>query len=140
VPPIDQTIAALTAFEPTGIEDDDVAQLDEMLDTIVSPEHVEAIAPAILGVFERFPSALLGSPGPLVHCIERLPIAIFLPLVLDSFRKRPARMTFWMIDRCLRETLPAEIRQNALQALRAVRRGPDEGLHGEIDELLADAA
>jgi hypothetical protein len=137
--PIDQAIAALTTFEPTGIEDDDVAQLDKMLDS-VSSEHVEAIAPAILGVFERFPSALLGSPGPLVHCIERLPIATFLPLVLDSFRKRPARMTFWMIDRCLRETLPPQLRLSAQQTLRVVRRGPDVGFHAEIDEILADAA
>jgi hypothetical protein len=140
VPAIDQTIAALTAFEPTGIEDHDVERLDNMLDTVVTLEHIEAIAPALLGVFERFPHALLGSPGPLVHCIERLPIATFLPLVLDSFRKRPARMTFWMIDRCLRETLPAELRLSVLGTLRSVRRGPDEGLHDEIDELLAGSA
>ena len=110
-----------------------------MLDTVVTPEHVAAVAPAILAVFERFPNALLGSPGPLVHCVERLPIATFLPLVLESFRKRPARMTFWMIDRCLRETLPAALRLDVLRTLREVRRGPDEGLHDEIDELLADA-
>ena len=140
MPAIEQTIAALITFEPTGIEHDDVARLDEMLDAIVAPEHVEAIAPAVLGVFERFPNALLGSPGPLVHCIERLPIATFLPLVLDSFGKRPGRMTFWMIERCLRETLPAKLRQSALGTLRTVRRGPDEGLHDEIDELLAGAA
>lgn len=122
MPAIDQAIAALTAFEPTGIEDDDVGRLDEMLDTVVAREHIQAIAPAILGVFERFPNALLGSPGPLVHCIERLPIATFLPLVLDSFRKKTTRTNDVLDDRLLSARNAS--RSAPAKRARGIARGP----------------
>jgi hypothetical protein len=40
--PIEPTVAALNAFEPTGVEDDDVARLDEIVDKLMAPDGIRA--------------------------------------------------------------------------------------------------
>lgn len=136
---LEETIAALEGFTPTGEEHVDVARLDEIVDRLACAEQVEAAIPAMLRVFERFPHALLGSPGPLVHCVERTGVGTFLPMVLASFKRRPNQMTLWMIDRCLRTGVPGGLRLSVLSTLREVRRAPHAvNLHDEIDERLEE--
>jgi hypothetical protein len=134
-----ETIAALDGFVPTGEENVDVARLDEIVDRLVGPEQIKGATPAILRVFERFPHTLLGSPGPLVHCVERTDIETFLPMVLESFRRHPNRMTLWMIDRCLRTGVPTRLHLSILSTLREIRRAPNAvDLHDDIDERLEE--
>ena len=136
---LEETIAALDSFVPTGEEHEYVARLDEIVDPLVDTEQIKAATPAILLVFERFPHTLLGSPGPLVHCIERTSIETYLPMLLGSFKRQPNRMTLWMIDRCLRTDLPTQLRFSILSTLREVHRAPSAvDLHDEIDEKLEE--
>ncbi len=136
---IDQTLAALDAFTPSGDEDEDVARLYEITDPLADTAEIVAATPAMLRVFERYPSALLGSPGPLVHCIEKAGLESLLPMLLESFRSHPNQMTLWMLGRCLRSAPSTLSRFSILKALREVRRSPHgEDLHDEIDEALAE--
>jgi hypothetical protein len=136
---IDQVLAALEAFAPSGDEDEDVARLGRITDQLTNTEQIVAATPAMLRVFERYPGALLGSPGPLVHCIERAGLETFLPMLLESFRSHPNRMTLWMLERCLRSEPSTQSRFSILQALREVRGAPHGGdLHDDIDEDLAE--
>jgi hypothetical protein len=141
LPPLalDQTLAALDAFVPSGDEDEDVARLYEITDPLADTAEIVAATPTMLRVFERYPSVLLGSPGPLVHCIEKAGLETFLPMLLESFRSRPNRMTLWMLERCLRSEPSTQSRFFILEALREVRRAPHAGdLHDDIDEDLAE--
>lgn len=136
---LEETIAALEGFTPTGEEHVDVARLDEIVDRLAGAEQIEGAIPAMLRVFERFPHALLGSPGPLVHCVERAGMETFLPMVLASFKRRPNQMTLWMIDRCLWTGVPAGLRLSVLSTLREARRAPHAvDLHDELDERLEE--
>jgi hypothetical protein len=134
-----ETIASLDSFVPTGEEQVDVARLDEIVGGLAGAEQIKAAIPAILRVFERFPGTLLGSPGPLVHCVERAGMETFLPMVLASFKSHPNRMTLWMIDRCLWTGVPTQLHLSILSTLREIRRTQGAAdLHDDIDERLEE--
>ena len=136
---LDQTLAALDAFLPSEDEDEDIARLYQITDQLIDTEQVLAATPAMLRIFERYPGALLGSPGPLVHCVEKAGLERFLPMLLESFRAHPNRMTLWMLERCLRSAPSTQSRFSILHALREVRRAPHGAdLHDDIDEALAE--
>jgi hypothetical protein len=136
---LEETIAALDSFVPTGEEHVDVERLDEIVGRLAGAEQIKGATPAMLRVFERFPHTLLGSPGPLVHCVERIEIETFLPMVLESFKTHPCRMTLWMIDRCLRSGVTTQMHLSILSTLREIRRVPHAvDLHDDIDELLEE--
>jgi hypothetical protein len=129
----------LDAFVPSEDEHEDVARLSKITDQLIGTEQILAATPAMLRVFERFPHAPLGSPGPLVHCVEKAGLDRFLPMLLESFRSRPNRMTLWMLERCLRSAPSTQARFSILHALRKVRRAPrGKDLHDDIDEHLAE--
>ena len=124
---------------PSEEEHEDIARLYQITAPLVDTEQILAATPAMLRIFERYPSALLGSPGPLVHCVEKAGLERFLPFVLESFRSHPNRNTLWMLERCLRSAPSTQSRLSILHALREVRRGPRGGdLHDDIDEDLAE--
>jgi hypothetical protein len=102
---LQDTLDELHAYVPSYDEHEDVARLQALTDRLETIEQVHAAIPALLRVFERFPGALLDSPGPVVHCIERCGLETFLPMLLQSFLTRPTRMTLWMVERCLRQIL-----------------------------------
>ena len=93
---------ALSSFTPTGDESTDVARLYEITDAINVDKIAAECVTEILAVFERHPDADLGSPGPLVHCIETVPMESFVPKIAKSLKRAPSLMTLWMADRCLR--------------------------------------
>jgi hypothetical protein len=136
---LDQILAALDAFVPSEEEHEDIARLYQITDQLINTEQILAAMPAMLRIFERYPRAPLGSPGPLVHCVEKVGLERFLPMLLESFRSHPNRKTLWMLERCLRSAPSTPSRFSILHALREVRRAPHSGdLHDDIDEDLAE--
>ena len=134
---LNEKIAELDAFVPTNTEHEDVERLWSLTDRLETTEEVQAALPALLRIFERFPDALLGSPGPVVHCIERVGLESFLPMLLQSFSTHPTRMTLWMLERCLRSDPLPESRRCIVRSLIAVREEPQGGeLASDIDEIL----
>jgi hypothetical protein len=97
-------------------------------------EDVQGISRLLLGFVERVDGADLGSPGPIVHMLERLPgYEVYLK---ESLARKPAWLTVWMANRILNaspgdrsewldflraaaddERLPSETRQQARELL-----------------------
>ncbi|MEL6106213.1 MAG: hypothetical protein AAFU85_09255 [Planctomycetota bacterium] len=98
---------SLRSFEPTGDESNDVGRLYDITDRIEADGLAAQCVADLLAVFERNPDADLGSPGPIVHCIETVPMAESIPLLAQSLERVPTIMTLWMAERCLRSD-PAE--------------------------------
>jgi hypothetical protein len=136
---LQDTIAALDAFVPSHEEHEDVARFYSLTDQPEGVEQIRAATPALLRIFERFPHALLGSPGPVVHCIEKAETEAFLPMLLQSFVAHPTRMTLWMLQRCLRSSPSPQSRRAMIEALRNVRVA-SEGLdvRDDIDETIEE--
>lgn len=132
-------IADLEAFVPVHEEHEDVARLEALTDRLETMEEVRAAIPALLRIFERFPHALFGSPGPVVHCAERAGLGALLPMLLQSFGTRPTRMTLWMVERCLRSGPTTSEHRMIIETLSAVRPAP-EGLEfaSDIDGMLEE--
>lgn len=130
-------MAELDAFVPTQVEHEDVARLQVLTDRLETLEEIRAAIPALLRIFERSPQALLGAPGPVVHCIERVGLETFLPPLLQSFTTRPTRMTLWMLERCLRSDPSPTSRRSIIEALNTVHQTPQGvGFRSDIEEML----
>ena len=93
---------ALASFVVSGDEADDVGRLYELTDAVESGGLVADLIADLLAVFERNPDADLGSPGPIVHCVETAGMDVFVPHLVSSIRRAPTTMTLWMAERCLR--------------------------------------
>jgi len=65
----------------------------------------------------------LGSPGPLVHTLERMRGHYESELV-ESVRRRPTPLAVWMVNRVLNATRAPEQRQIYLDLLRIVAEHP----------------
>jgi hypothetical protein len=83
------------------------------------PEMLEAF-PSVFSLFERCPEADFGSPGPLVHLVERHHPAYECDLIA-SLNRRPTFPTLWMLNRILNAVLPEQRRVELLAVLDACR-------------------
>lgn len=92
----EEVIAGLRALEEKDFTDyvpDQLYQFTEALMELPSPERA---IPELFAVMERFPDAELGTPGPLVHTLERMDYAEEL---VASLRRRPTPHAVWMVNR-----------------------------------------
>src|SRR5476651_2108638 len=72
-----------------------VMRLDELCAEVSSfPEPASAF-PEFFALIERLSDCELGSPGPLVHTMERHS-GRYEQLLADSIRRKPTEMTVWM--------------------------------------------
>ena len=113
---------SLRSFTPTGDESEDVGRLYDITDAIGAEGLAAHCLAEMLAVFERNPDADLGSPGPIVHCIETVPMADTIPLLAQSLERVPTTMTLWMAERCLRSNPTAD---SAAMLIAAIKTIPD---------------
>jgi hypothetical protein len=116
----DKMIAALGAFEAGPNDDHAVSDLYEITEGFDTLPDKARIVPSMFSVIERCGEADLGSPGPLVHCIESLGYQEYLSLLVDSVRRQPTYLNVWMVNRILNAEIPADHRQQLLGLLRGV--------------------
>lgn len=131
------------AFSPTGNETADVRRLYELLDALGDLQRDPQVRRELIGIFERHPGADLGSPGPIVHALERSWPSDghdehdeHVELVATSIRRRATGMTLWMAERCLRAKLSEGSRALLLKALAEAREREEPG---ELRQDIADA-
>lgn len=136
----DQILAGLATlkaedfdYHTPGIDGPDrLYELTEELMTLPQPERG---APALFDVMERMPDADLGSPGPLVHTLERMRGHYERELV-ESINRRPSPLAIWMVNRILNVTRVPEQRQFYMDLLRLVAEqpaGPESARHDAQD-------
>jgi hypothetical protein len=120
----DKMIAALGAFEAGPNDDHAVSDLYEITDSFDRLPDKARVVPSMFSVIERCGEADLGSPGPLVHCIESLGYEQYLPQLVDSVRRKPTYLNVWMVNRILNAAIPDHHRQQILGLLRGVSTNP----------------
>jgi hypothetical protein len=124
------------AFSPTGDEPADVEALYALLDGLGDLRSDPDVRRELVSIFERFPDADLGSPGPIVHALEKSPIDEHVELLASSLQRRATVMTVWMAERCFRSRLSERNRSRLLAALAGAR---EQSISGEVAEAIADA-
>ena len=112
---------SLRSFTPTGDESVDVGRLYNITDAIDADGLAVQCVAEMLAVFERNPDTDLGSPGPLVHCIETVPMADFVPILVKSVERAPTTMTLWMSERCLRSNPTDEVAATLIAAIKTIQ-------------------
>ena len=93
-------IAALNALGPSDFDEPgDWEILGDLCDELDTPEEILATAPAMFRLMERCPDADLGTPGPLVHTLERA--EGYEEFLRTSVAECPTQTTVWMVNRIL---------------------------------------
>ena len=77
----------------------------------------------MFSVMERLPDADLGSPGPLVHTMERWRGGYENELV-NSVRRCPSMLSVWMVNRILNSDLPDNTRRTYVSPLHYAATHP----------------
>jgi len=93
-------------------------RLSELTDALMATPggSSEAAIQELFSVMERMPDADLGSPGPLVHTLEKLK-GYEQELIL-SVRRCPSLLSVWMVNRILNTDLSSDVRQSYMSLLR----------------------
>src|SRR5689334_18666609 len=77
-------------------------------------------------VMERLPESNLGSPGPLVHSLERM--GSYKEELSTSVLRAPALLSIWMVNRILNTKLTNEERTFYLNLLTSVAVNPNASI------------
>jgi len=80
-------------------------RLDALCDELRELNKPEDSVSSILGVLERLGECDLGSPGSLVHTLERWP-GRYEGGLAESVRRKPVYLTVWMVNRILNADPP----------------------------------
>jgi|SRR3954463_5262517 hypothetical protein len=98
-------------------------RLYELTQGLLNLHSPERSIPELFAVMERMPDADLGSPGPLVHTLEKL--TGYETELVESVRRRPALLSVWMVNRILNSNPQEHIREQYLTLLRDVEQRRD---------------
>ncbi len=84
---------------------------------------IEAVEP-VLRFMELHPSVEIGSPGPLVHFVERLRDDGYVELLVESIARRPTEHTVWMLSRAILAATEPSARKELVQVMERARDSP----------------
>jgi len=104
--PAQDVIGDLNALQAADFDEWDVAargkeRLEGLGDEIFALADIEAFAPAMFALMERVDGPyVLGSPGPLVHTLEKFQ-GRYERFLADSLRRKPSFLATWMANRIL---------------------------------------
>jgi hypothetical protein len=107
-------------------------RLDELTNELLTIPNAQAAIPELFDVMERLPDSELGSPGSLVHTLEKLPG--YEQELVRSVRRRPAILSVWMINRILNTELSADQRKMYMELLN------EAASHSNAPETVRDDA
>jgi hypothetical protein len=120
----DDMIASLDAFEADAEYDSNQFRLYRLTDGFKVLPDRERLVPSMFALMERYPDAHLGTPGPLVHCIESLGVLQYEDQLIESVRRQPAELSVWMVNRILNSKLDSAHRAKLLELLHSVVHHP----------------
>jgi hypothetical protein len=128
----EEVIAGLRALKAEDFADYVPEQLDQLTDAVMELPSPEQAIPELFAVMERFPDSDLGSPGPLVHTLERMN---YTDELVASMRRHPTSLAIWMVNRILNTALPPERRHFFLDLLASVAEHPEANESARDDAL-----
>ncbi|WP_346187863.1 hypothetical protein [Rubritalea halochordaticola] len=98
------------------------AALYELIDRYQELEVGEVVMP-ILSYMERHACEDLGSPGPLVHLIEKS-YPNYVEMLKVSISRKPTALTVWMLNRILNAKLENDMRVALLNLMKVAATHP----------------
>jgi hypothetical protein len=132
----DAACNAVRRFLPSGDEPADLDSLYALLDQLGEAKNYSAVCRELIAIFEKYPEAELGSPGPIVHSLEASPIDEHVELLAASIRRKATIMTIWMAERCFRSDLSEINRCKLTEALSAAGKDANSP---EVADAIAKA-
>ena len=121
-PKVASFVAALEIYDPTD-DDSPIGTLYPLVEPIEEEESASEAFSAIFAFFERYPDADLGSPGPLVHLLERH-IGKYEDLLAASLKRKPSVTTVTMAHRILNAHRGEEERTKLMALLADASENP----------------
>ena len=125
----------LVALHDAITEDQEFELADEIVDAMeASPQPFDLVAP-ILELIANHPEVDFGSPGELVHFVEKFYHHGYEDLLLESVLKSPTVYNIWMLHRCCNDNDPNLVRQ--MQALVGELK-KDKTLDSQVRSMIED--
>jgi len=104
--------------------DDVAAELYKLVEPIEKLDRADEVIPDVFAFMEDHPEVDIGSPGPLVHLVERF-YPTYVDLLMVSLERQPTQSTLWMLNRILNSNLSSEQRERLIMVLRSVNTHPN---------------
>ena len=119
------------------LDPDDAGFAVETHDVIkeLSPSVAENVYTAIFLYFEAHPEADCGSPGALVHHIEKY-YPNYVDALIQSVNRQPTFYGVWMINRILNSSVKSGLRQRLFESI--VRASNDPLAAPHVREMARD--
>ena len=125
----------LVALHDAITEDQEFELADEIVDAMeASPQPFDLVAP-ILELIANHPEVDFGSPGELVHFVEKFYHQGYEYLLLESVLKSPTVHNIWMLHRCYNDNDPNLVRQ--IQTLVGELK-KDKTLDSQVRSMIED--
>ena len=124
---IEEIIKTLNEFVPYSEDDpinDNETFLGNLMDTWEKAQDKEKAVPAIFELMEKYPHADFGSPGPLVHALERGGARLYEGELHKSLLRKPTPLTLWMYNRIINEENDYRIVKGYFERLKLFGRHP----------------
>jgi hypothetical protein len=117
----DEIEAALNALTPNDFDNayanaDGIDQLYTLTNELMVLPEPERAIPVMFRVIENLADSDLGSPGPLVHTLERMR-GRYEDELVASIKRKPTCLSIWMVNRLLNVVQTSEQRQAYLTLL-----------------------
>ena len=125
----------LVALHDAITEDQEFELADEVMDAMGAyPQPFDLVAP-ILDFISKHPEVDFGSPGELVHFVEKFYHKGYEDLLLESVQKNPTVHNIWMLHRCCNDNDPNLVPQ--IQALVGEFK-KDKTLDSQVRTMIED--
>ena len=125
----------LLALQDAITEDQEFELADEIIDAMEAfPKPFDLVAP-VLDFISKHPEVDFGSPGELVHFVERFYHQGYEELLMELVLKRPTMHNIWMLHRCYNANDPDLVRQ--IQALVGELK-QDKTLDSQVRTMIED--
>ena len=113
-------------FDFDRVEANGDKRLYELVENLEKFDAPEQIAEILFRLMERLSDCDLGSPGPIVHTLEKL--ESYQKHLFESLKRKPTQLTVWMANRILNVTSIQSEREFLLMLLQNVESNPQASI------------
>ena len=125
----------LVALHDSITEDQEFELADEIVDAMEAyPQPFDLVDP-VLDFISKHPEVDFGSPGYLVHFVERFYHQGYEDLLMEVVGKKPTLHNIWMLHRCCNDNDPNLVRQ--IQTLVGELK-KDKTLDSQVRSMIED--
>lgn len=108
-------------------------RLHDITEALLELPKPERAIKSFFDVMERMPEADLGTPGPLVHTLEKLPG--YQTELAASIKRIPTHLSLWMVNRILNVTKVEGDREHWLKLFSTAAKHPCSTERAKRDAL-----